>query len=225
MCSATLDWSNFAVARRLYGRRSPSTRGSFSPPTRRLCRPSRSFAAAAPAVGRASRRARPARESPRLRGARGALSVAAAGVLPAHAVLEGGRGGRAAGGVRRRVQRDARRRARDQRAAVAVPDRPQPLAQPPAAHAGGRRGLDGRPPVRGRHSRRRTRSTSARSSGCSSPTCRTCRRRSAPRCCCARSTRSPTSRSPRRWRPRCRRSSRCSCARGCRSPRPPRRGC
>ena len=49
-----------------------------------------------------------------------------------------GRGGRAAGGVRGGVQRDAGRRARDQRAAVAVPDRAQPLAQPPAPHAGGR---------------------------------------------------------------------------------------
>ena len=43
-----------------------------------------------------------------------------------------GRRGRAAGGLRRRLQRHARRRARDQRAALAVPDRPQPLAQPPA---------------------------------------------------------------------------------------------
>ena len=43
-----------------------------------------------------------------------------------------GRRGRAAGGLRGRLQRGARRRARDQRAAVALPDRAQPLAQPPA---------------------------------------------------------------------------------------------
>ena len=71
----------------------------------------------------------------RLRGARRPLPVAPARVLPAHARLQGGRRGRAAGGLRRRLQRDARRRARDQRAAVAVPDRAQPLAQPPAPRA------------------------------------------------------------------------------------------
>ena len=70
-------------------------------------------------------------------------------------VLQGGRRGRAAGGVRRRLQRDPRRRARDQRAAVAVPDRAQPLAEPPAPRAGGRRGLDGRAPLRGRADDRR----------------------------------------------------------------------
>ena len=70
-------------------------------------------------------------------------------------VLARGRRGRAAGGLRRRVQRDAGRRARDQRAPVAVPDRAQPLAQPPAPHAGGRDGLDGHPPVRGRPDDRR----------------------------------------------------------------------
>ncbi|CAA9509819.1 MAG: hypothetical protein AVDCRST_MAG17-1910, partial [uncultured Solirubrobacterales bacterium] len=37
------------------------------------------------------------------------------------ALLQGGRRGRAAGGLRGRLQRDARRRARDQRAAVALP--------------------------------------------------------------------------------------------------------
>ncbi len=133
------------------------TRGSFSPPTRRLRRPSRSFAAAEIAVGRASRRARTAWESGCLRGARGAVSVAAARVLPAHAVLEGGRGGRAAGGLRGRVQRDARRRPADQRAAVAVPDRAQPVPEPPAQAAGDRRRLDGRPPRRPRHDDRRPR--------------------------------------------------------------------
>ena len=87
-----------------------------------------------------------------------------------------------------------------------------------------RRGLDGRPAVRGRARRRPTRSTSARTSACSSSTSRIFPRRSAPRCCCARSTRSPTTRSPRRWRRPCRASSRCSSARACRSPRPPRPG-
>src|SRR3954452_16175392 len=124
--------------------------GSFRSTARRRRRSPRSFAAPAPAVRRAADRADQAREPPCLRGAGGPLSVAAAGVLPAHALLARGRGGRAAGGLRRRVQRDAGRRARDQRAAVAVPDRPQPLAQPPAPRAGGGDGLDGRPPVRGR---------------------------------------------------------------------------
>ena len=124
--------------------------GSFRSTARRRRRPPRSLAASAPAVGRASRRAHPAREPPRLRGAGGPLPVAPAGVLPPHAVLARGRRGRAAGGLRGRVQRDAGRRARDQRAALAVPDRPQPLAEPPAPRAGGRHGLDGHPPVRGR---------------------------------------------------------------------------
>ena len=61
-----------------------------------------------------------------------ALPVAPAGLLPAHARLARGRRGRPAGGVRGRLQRGPRRRARDQRAPVAVPDRAQPLAQPPA---------------------------------------------------------------------------------------------
>src|SRR4051812_46726990 len=130
------DGSNFAVAQRFYGRRPPFARGSFSSTTRRLRRPSRAFAPAPAAVGRAARRARATREPAGLRGAGRALPGAAAGVLPAHAVLEGGRRGRAAGGVRRRVQRDARRRPADQRASVAVPDRAQPVAQPPAADAG-----------------------------------------------------------------------------------------
>ena len=38
----------------------------------------------------------------------------------------------------------------DQRAPVAVPDRAQPLAEPPAPRAADRRRLDGRPPLRGR---------------------------------------------------------------------------
>ena len=55
------------------------------------------------------------------------LPVAPARVLPPHARLPRGCRGRAAGGVRRRLQRDAGRRAPDQPAAVAVPHRPQPL--------------------------------------------------------------------------------------------------
>ena len=46
-----------------------------------------------------------------------------------------GRRGRAAGGLRRLLQRDLRRRPADQRAAVALPDRAQPLPQPPAPPA------------------------------------------------------------------------------------------
>ena len=223
--TATLDSSNFPTLVGLYERRSTSRVEASALTTRRLSRPSRSFAPAQIAVGRASRRARAAREPGRLRGARRALPVAAAGVLPPHAVLEGGRRGRAAGGLRRRVQRDARRRARDQRAAVALPDRPQPLAEPPAPRAGGRRRLDGHPPVRGRAD---DRGQGPQARGVPPARRRRpgpARRRSAPRCCCARSTRSPTSRSPRRWRRRCRPSSRCSCAPACRSPRRPRRGC
>ena len=52
-------------------------------------------------------------------------------------------------------QRDPRGRARDQRAPVAVPDRAQPLAQPPAPRDRRRRGLDGRAPLRGRPDDRR----------------------------------------------------------------------
>src|SRR5450432_681164 len=48
----------------------------------------------------------------------------------------------------RRLQRDPGRRAADQRAALAVPDRAQPQPQPPAAHPGDRCGLDGPPFVR-----------------------------------------------------------------------------
>ena len=131
-------------------------RGSFRSTTpRRHRRHARALAAAAPAVRRAPDRARPARQPPRVRGARGALPGAPARLLPAHAVEQGRRGGRAAGGVRGRVQRDPGRRARDQRAAVAVPDRAQPVAQPPAPHAGGRGRLDGRAPVRARPDDRR----------------------------------------------------------------------
>ena len=53
-----------------------------------------------------------------------------------------------------RLQRDPRRRPPDQRAAVAVPDRPQPQPQPPAPDPGHRRRLDGHPPVRPRRHHR-----------------------------------------------------------------------
>ena len=94
-------------------------------------------------------------------------------VLPPHARLARGRRGRAAGGLRRRVQRDAGRRPADQRAAVAVPDRAQPLPEPPAPHAGHRGRLDGRPPRPSTARPPPTRSTTARTSASSSPTSRT----------------------------------------------------
>ena len=56
---------------------------------------------------RAPDRAHPARPPRRLRGARAALPAAAARLLPPHARLAGGRRGRAPGGLRRRLQRDA----------------------------------------------------------------------------------------------------------------------
>ena len=146
-------------------------------------------------------------------------------LLPPHAQQPRGRGGRAAGGLRRRLQRDRGRRAADQRAPVAVPDRPQPLAQPPAQGPGDRRRLDGRPPLRARPDDGRQGAQARGVPPADERRRQTCRRRSAPRCSCARSTRSPTSRSPRRWRRRSRRSSRCSCAPASRSPRRPRRGC
>ena len=58
--------------------------------------------------------------------------------------LDRGRRGRAAGGLRLRVQRDLRRRAADQRSPVALPDRAQPLPEPPAPPGADRSGLDGR---------------------------------------------------------------------------------
>ena len=72
-------------------------------------------------------------------------------------VLARGRRGRAPGGVHGRVQRGPRRRARDQRPSLAVSDRAQPLAQPPAPRIGDRRGLDGRPLCRQRPVHRRAR--------------------------------------------------------------------
>ncbi len=185
--------------------------------------PARAVAAAAPAVRRAPDRAHPPRPARRLRGALLALPVAPAVLLPAHARLARGRRGRPAGGLRRRLQRGPRRRARDQRAPVAVPHRAQPLAQPPAPRLRHRRRLDGRPLRRGRHLHRRQGHAPRELPRAASPTSTSCPRPSAPRCCCARSTRSPTSRSRTPWRPPCRPSSRCSCAPASRSPRQPRR--
>ena len=108
-------------------------------------RTARAVAPASARQRRAADRADPPRPAGGVRSARRALPVAAARLLPPHARLARGRRGRPPGGLRGRVQRDPRRRARDQRAAVALPDRAQPLAEPPAAHHGDRRGLDGRP--------------------------------------------------------------------------------
>ena len=119
--------------------------------TEQHVRPSRAVGAPAPAVRRTPDRADSPRPPRRLRGALLALPVAAALLLPSHARLQGGRRGRAAGGLRRGLQRGARRRTPDQRAAVAVPDRAQPLAQPPAPRHRHRRGLDGHPLRRKRH--------------------------------------------------------------------------
>ena len=93
----------------------------------------------------------------------------------------------------------------DQRAAVAVPDRAQPLLNHlRRAQAIGVDSMDVHLAEHGTttadkvHSREEFRQLRRRRAG-------RCPRRSAPRCCCARSTRCPTSRSPRRWRPRSRR--------------------
>ena len=179
--------------------------GSFcSPAFRAPSRADRALSSPSPPERREADRPHQARAPRRLRSARSALSAAPARVLPPHARLHRGRRGRAAGGLRRLLQRHLRRRAADQRPPLALPDRAQPLPEPP-------------PPPRSQPARTRwtsssataappprTPCTSARSSARSSPTCRTCPRPSAPRCCCARSTRWPTTRSPRRWTPRCR---------------------
>ena len=187
-------------------------------------RHSRHLAAAAAAVGRTAGRAHPPRQPRRLRGARPALPVAAAGLLPPHARLARGRRGRAAGGLRRRLQRDPGRRARRStcgRGCTASPATAASTTCAARSRSAWTRWTSTSPS--GGIDHRRQGRTSARTSACSSPTSRICPRRSAPRCCYARSTRSPTTRSPRRWRPRSRRSSRCSSAPASRSPRPPRR--
>ena len=96
--------------------RSPIPRGSLRTYTRAEARAFRPALAAAQVPGR--RRPRhpdPARPSARLRAARRALPVATAGLLPPDAGLHRGRRGRAPGGLRRRLQRDGRRRARRSR--------------------------------------------------------------------------------------------------------------
>src|ERR1019366_4333098 len=107
-------------------------------------RVTRTVAPASARERRAADRADPPRPAGGVRSAGRALPVAAAGVLPPHAPLARRRRGRPPGGLRGRVQRDPRRLARDQRAAVALSHRPQPLAEPPAAQHGDRRGFDGR---------------------------------------------------------------------------------
>ena len=130
-------------------RRSPHARGSLS--TQNPGRTARPYAVPTAPVRRAPRPDDAAREPGRLRGPGRPLPVAAAVVLPPHAGLQGGRRGRAPGGLRRGVQRDDGRRTAAERAAVAVPHRPQPQPQPPAPPARGRRRLDGHPSRRGRH--------------------------------------------------------------------------
>ena len=97
----------------------------------------------------------PAWQSARLRGPGQPLQLAPARLLPPPARLPRGRRGRAPGGARRRLQRDARRRPSDQRPAVALPDRAQPLPEPPAPRPGDRRRLDGHPLLRVRRQHRR----------------------------------------------------------------------
>ena len=133
--------------------------------------------------------------NPRLRRPLRALPLAAARLLPPHAALRRGRRGRAAGGLRQGARGDDRRRAPDQRAPVALPDRAQPLPQPPPPAGPRGPGLDGRDDGRGRRHHRRQ-GAGARGSALWSRTSRVCPRPSAPRCCCARSRPSPTRRSP-----------------------------
>ena len=117
--SGWLPWMRATSPPRLGSQRRNPVRvplGSLGSHPRRRRRPC-PFSAAAAAVGRAPDHAHPARQPPRLRGAGLALPGAPAGVLPPHALQPRGRRGRAAGGLRGRVQRDQRGRPRDQRAA------------------------------------------------------------------------------------------------------------
>ena len=99
----------------------------------------------------------PARPSRRLRRAGPPLPGSPAVLLPTHARVDRGRRGRAPGGLRLGLQRDAGRRPPDQRTALALPHRAQPLAQPPAPPPARRPGLDGRLRARGRRDDRRCR--------------------------------------------------------------------
>ena len=119
------------------GGNSTSTLGATPCP----CRP---FAPAPAADRRPADRTHPARSSGRLRGARAALPAPAPCLLPPHARLPRGRRGRPPRGLRRLLQGAPRRRSPRQRASLALPDRAQPLPQPPAPAAGYRAGLDGR---------------------------------------------------------------------------------
>jgi hypothetical protein len=144
----------------VYGATSPLLRcpsggysfGSFGSSTHRATSCARRAVATSPAPERrAPRRSHSPWPQRRLRGARPALSAASARLLPAHARLPGGRRGCPAGGLHGVLQRDPRRRPSDKRAAVAVPDRTQPLPEPPAPASAHRAGLDGR--VRARRRR------------------------------------------------------------------------
>ena len=200
--------------------------GGISTNSRQSPRTSRPPLAPAETAGRREAdRDGPQRQRRRLRDDRRPLPGPPARLLPPDAGLDRGRRRRPAGGLRQRLPGDARRRARDQPAPLALPDRPQPLPQPPAQTDRRRAGIDGHGARRRSLPRPPRRSTTARSSARSSATSTNFPRPSARRCCCARWTRSPTRRSPPRWRPRCPRSSRCWCGRGSRSPRRARPAC
>ena len=137
------------VQRALHGGLNPHTCQDAGGPSR----------PALPAAQVAGRReaggADPRRARARLRGPVRALPLAPARLLPPHAALPGGRRGRPPGGVREGARGDARRFAPDQRAAVALPDLPQPLPQPPSPPGSRGPGLDGRDGRRGRRDDRR----------------------------------------------------------------------
>ena len=88
------------------------------------------------------------RQRRRVRDHRRPLSGSPARLLPADARFDRGCRRRPAGGLRQLLPGDARRRPRDQPAAVAVSDRPQPLPQSPSQADRGRPGIDGHGPDR-----------------------------------------------------------------------------
>ena len=143
--------------------------GGFSTNPRQSPRTSRPPLASAQTAGRREADRDGAQRQPgRLRDDRRPLPGPPARLLPPDARLDRGRRGRAAGGLRQRLPGDARRRARDQPAPLALPDRPQPLPQPPAQTDRRRPGIDGHGARRSRPPRPPRRSTTARSSARSS---------------------------------------------------------
>ncbi len=100
-------------------------------------------AAPAPAFRRPAAQRLPPRQRRRLRRPARALPPAFVRIRTSDALggIAPGRRGRAPGRVRARLRRAARRRARDERARLALPGRPQPLHRPPAP-AGARRRRD-----------------------------------------------------------------------------------